>query len=172
MNHIPDPLGLAGDTLNASRSPYIAVVINSTAFSIPHEFVKEGLTGAQKLMRSLKEEARKTYGGPHPNRNHHHQIAVHVEIIADTETWKALFTNSVDFIDGCNGDNTCRISYHADFTKVAEGERTIVHIGIWSLTVVRTASNPAAGPKLQDRLPRFGKQLLCSTNGRTAAEHT
>ena len=129
-NDMADPLGLGGDTFNASRHPYIAIVINSTAFSIPQAFVKEGLTGGQKLMRSLKEEARKTYGGPQYNRYHHHQTAVHIEIIADKETWKALFASNVDFIDGCNGDNRCRISYHADFTKVAEGEDTVVHIGI------------------------------------------
>lgn len=59
---------------------------------------------------------------------------MHVEIIANERTWETLFISKKDFIDGLNGDNHCRISYHKNFNKVAEGSAGVYLKHSWDNT--------------------------------------
>lgn len=109
-----DPLAMLNQP-QSCQSPYIVIIVDMHACKVHDRYINAGVDGARLFATNLKQKLKEANGLLHPN------IAIHVEVIADETAWETLFRTKKQFIDGLNGDNNCRISYHRDFNKTAEG---------------------------------------------------
>ena len=111
-----DPLGFGYPSKQPTPFPYIVIVVDLVACSLKTQYTTEGATGARNFAAKLKQKLREAHDP------HQQNIAVDIELIADRTIWNTLFLTHGEFILGFNEYNNCRISYHTDFIKLADGE--------------------------------------------------